>query len=129
MPSGQRLLYSRLLSIAPLQITCVSRPLLVLLSSGLVMVFGLFFVALPGHGRSLLVVAGLLATTFFAASEPQAALEWARSAGWGLLLAAVACFSHLLLMRRRSRRQSVFPEPRTWRGRVDHRIVRDPILH
>jgi hypothetical protein len=109
--SGQRLLYSRLLSTGPLQMTVVSRWLLVLFSSSLVMVIGLSLVALPQRGKLLLVIAVILATTILAATEPQAATECARSAGWGLLLAVLAGVSHVLLTRRRTNKQSVFPQP------------------
>jgi hypothetical protein len=109
--SAQRLLYSRLLSAGPLHLTVIARPVLILICSGLVMVFGLLLVALPGRLRLFLALAALLVSTLLAASEPQAAIECARSAGWGLLIAAAAGACHILLMRRRTSRQSVFPEP------------------
>jgi hypothetical protein len=109
--SGQRLLYSRLLSIGPFEVTCVSRRLLTLVSSLSVMVFGCMLITLPNGGRALLVVAVLFAATFFAASEPHAASEFVRSARWGVPFAFVAGGIQMLLMRRRPSRQSVFPEP------------------
>lgn len=106
---GGTLLYSRLLSTGPIQIRCTSRWLLVLLTSGLVMVIGLLVVALPRRGKLPLIIAALFCAMLLAATEPQAAAELVRSAGWGLLLAPVAGASHLLLTRRRSIKQSVFP--------------------
>jgi hypothetical protein len=111
VPSGQRLLYSRLLSDGPLEMVVARDWLLVLFSSGLVLVVGLAFVVLPRRVKVPFVIVVLLATVLFAAIEPQATSACMRSAGWGLLLAVPAGICHVILMRRRSVKQSVFPEP------------------
>jgi hypothetical protein len=109
--SRQRLLYSRLISHGRLELTIASRWLLVLTSSGLVMLIGLCLVALPRRGILPFLFAIATAAVFFASVEPLAAAACLSSAGWGLLLSAFAGASHVALMRRRLSGSSVFPEP------------------
>jgi hypothetical protein len=110
-PVEQRLLYSRMLSVAPLRIDWVNRPLLVFGSSGLVMLIILVLVAVPRPVKVPVATVVLLGIALGAAVQPHGAIECARSASWGVVLGAVAGASHLLLMRQRSGRPSVFPEP------------------
>jgi hypothetical protein len=108
---GQRLLYSRLLTVGPMEVTYATRWMLVLLSSGAVMFFAMLLVALPRRHKGTLVLVSLIMITIFVSAEPQVATECARSAVWGVLLAVVAGASHVVLLRQRGGKLSVFPEP------------------
>lgn len=111
VPSGHRLLYGRLLSVDPIAVTCVNRPVLVLISSGFVLCLGLAIVTTSQRNRSWISFVAMLAISTFAILEPTAAIACFQSAGLGVVLVTIAGVSHALILRRRTKRLTVFPEP------------------
>jgi hypothetical protein len=88
-----------------------SRPLLMLISSGTVLLLGVILVATPLRGKTWVVVGVLAALCVLLVLQPTAALAGLESALLGLLLVAVAGFVHRYLSRRMLRKQTVFPDP------------------
>jgi hypothetical protein len=109
--AGGRLLYSRLLSIEPISVQCGNRPMLVLLSSGCVMFFGLVVVASPRRVKIIVLLGVATLISAFAVLEPVAALACARSSFLGLVLVVIAGAVHAWMLRRATPRRTVFPEP------------------
>jgi hypothetical protein len=109
-PTGERLLYSRLLTVEPISVECVNRLLLVLLASGSVMLVGLMMVASPRRVRIVGSLCVLVALLGFSAVEPVAALACARASWLGFVFVAVASGAHTWQLRRSAPRRTVFPE-------------------
>jgi len=108
--SGRDYLFSRLATAEPIAVAVVSRPYLVLASSGIVLLAGILLAAVPARARIRFVLLVLVAAAVLAAFEPTAAIECARSAGLGVLLVIVAGACQAWLSRRQARRRTVFPE-------------------
>jgi hypothetical protein len=103
-------LFSRLTSADPLQLVVVNRLPFVLISSGVVLVFGLVLAASPPKPRLWLVVFAAVGLSVFFVFEPMAAIACARAAGLGLVLVLVAGACQAWLTRRSVRKRTVFPE-------------------
>ena len=108
---SQRYLFGRLVSMAPISITAMSRPLLVVIVSGSVLLLGVVLFAVRFRGKIGLALFSLAAAMALGVLEPTAAVTFCGSAGPGLVLMAVAGPIHLWIARHRSRRRTVFPEP------------------
>lgn len=108
--SGGRLLFSRLMSVEPISIQCANRPVLVLISSGFVMLVGFLVVASPRRVKIGILFGAMILTSTFGVFEPVAALASARSAALGALLVVVAGAVHSWMLRRSAPRRTVFPE-------------------
>ena len=109
--TGERVLFSRLLSVEPMTLTCVNRTMLILIASFSVMLFGFLVVGSSGRLTIWLLFGAVLLVICFAVLQPMAALASARSAVLGVFLVLIAGAVHTWLLRRSRPRRTVFHEP------------------